>query len=80
MDQFSICIENAFVENFRECYMNSIQLALSVGVNENEILKTTEDIDDFFLKQRLKILDRNYLKWYIVNNKDQKNRILSVDI
>ena len=50
MDQFSICIENAFVENFRECYMNSIQLALSVGVNENEILKTTEDIDDFFLK------------------------------
>lgn len=50
VDQFSICIENAFVENFRECYMHSIQLALSVGVNENEILKTTEDIDDFFLK------------------------------
>ena len=50
MNQFSICIENAFVENFRECYMHSIQLALSVGVNENEILKTTEDIDDFFLK------------------------------
>ncbi len=50
VEQFNVCIENAFVEDFRECYMNSIQLALSVGVNENEILKNTQDIDDFFLK------------------------------
>ena len=33
-------------------YMNSIQLALSVGIPENEVLKCEEEIDAFFLEWR----------------------------
>lgn len=41
-------ITNCFAADFREMYMNSIQLALSVGIPENEVLKCEEEIDAFF--------------------------------
>lgn len=47
--QFCMLIDNAFAMNFREAYLNSIKLALSAGVPDDEILKTTNDIDEFFL-------------------------------
>lgn len=47
--QFRMLIDNAFAENFRESHLASIKLALSAGVPESKVLKTTSDIDDFFL-------------------------------
>lgn len=47
--QFRMLIDHAFAEDFRGSYLASIKLALSAGVPESEVLKTTGDIDDFFL-------------------------------
>lgn len=47
--QFEILIDKAFDQNFGELLINSVNLARAAGVDENEILKTTEDIDAFFM-------------------------------
>lgn len=48
-EQFYALIENAFAPNFRDAFLHSILLAKTVGVKEEEILASTEDIDSFFL-------------------------------
>lgn len=47
--QFEILIDKAFDQNFGELLINSVNLARAAGVDESEILKTTEDIDAFFM-------------------------------
>lgn len=47
-EQFMTLIDNAFVPDFRESFLGSIALAKSLGISENEILTTIEDIDSFF--------------------------------
>lgn len=46
---FSDMIDNAFDPDFKESFINSIALAMSAGVDSSEILKTEEEIDDFFI-------------------------------
>lgn len=47
--QFAEFIDMAFAPNFGEVLVNSVMLARAAGVAEDEILKTTQDIDDYFL-------------------------------
>ena len=47
--QFYALVDNAFAPNFRDAFLHSILLAKTVGVKEEEILASTEDIDSFFL-------------------------------
>ena len=47
--QFESFIDIAFNPDFGEILMNSVKLARAAGVEESEILKTTQDIDDFFM-------------------------------
>ena len=47
--QFYALVDNAFAPNFRDAFLHSILLAKTVGVKEEEILSSTEDIDSFFL-------------------------------
>jgi len=46
---FISMVEQAFSHNFKESFMNSVEFANLAGVKSEEILKTEEDIDDFFL-------------------------------
>ena len=46
---FNNIINNAFDTDIRAALSGSVELARSTGVKEEEILKTTNDIDDFFL-------------------------------
>lgn len=46
-EQFNELIANAYNPNFREAFLHSVILAQEMGVEENEILKTVEDVDDF---------------------------------
>lgn len=39
----------AFDENINIAFQNSVYLAVEAGVEENKILKTQKDIDDYFL-------------------------------
>ena len=48
-EKFCTLIDNAFAPNFRDAFLHSMLLAQALGVNEKEILTTTEDIDSFFL-------------------------------
>ena len=48
-DKFNALIDAAFDPDFRSSLIGSVELARATGVNEEEILKTVEDIDDFFL-------------------------------
>ena len=48
-EKFCMLINDAFAPNFRDAYLHSMLLAKASGVNEKEILSTTEDIDSFFL-------------------------------
>lgn len=48
-EQFYILIDQAFATDFRERFLGSVRMALEAGVQENEILKSGEEIDDFFL-------------------------------
>ena len=48
-EKFCTLIDNAFAPNFRDAFLHSVLLAKALGVNEKEILFTTEDIDSFFL-------------------------------
>lgn len=47
--QFESFINSAFDGNLGERLKNSVDLARAAGVDESEILKTTQDIDDYFL-------------------------------
>lgn len=47
--QFESFISIAFDSDFGEILMNSVKLARVAGVEESEILKNTQDIDDFFM-------------------------------
>lgn len=42
-------IEQAFDPGFSNTLRNSAELAIAVGVDQNEVLKTEEDVDDFFM-------------------------------
>lgn len=46
---FNDLVERAFDPDFREALMGSVELAKAAGVDDNEILKSAEDIDDYFL-------------------------------
>lgn len=48
-NQFSILIDNAFTPDFRDAFLKSIAFAQAAGVNDDEILLSVEDIDDFFM-------------------------------
>ena len=48
-EQFETLINQAFDPNFRDTLMASAELARRAGVKEEEILKSVEDVDDFFL-------------------------------
>ena len=47
--QFYVLIDNAFVPDFRDAFLKSILLAKAAGVEEDEILKSVEEIDEFFM-------------------------------
>lgn len=46
---FNDLLNNAFSADFRTKLQNTASLALSLGVPKNEVLKSVEDVDDFFL-------------------------------
>ena len=46
---WGLLVDNAFAPNFRDAFLHSVLLAKAVGVKEEEILVSTEDIDSFFL-------------------------------
>lgn len=48
-EQFRTILDNAFSPDCRTAFLQSVLLAKTVGVKEDEILSSTEDIDDFFL-------------------------------
>ena len=48
-DMFLNLVETAFEGDVRSRLQQSIQLAKEAGVREEEILRTEEDIDAFFL-------------------------------
>ena len=47
--QFEILLQNAFSEDFRTSLTGTIELARASGVGENEILKSLDEIDDYFM-------------------------------
>lgn len=47
--QFMALVDNAFDPQFRASLRASVELARAAGVREEEILKTIEDVDDFFM-------------------------------
>ena len=47
--KFQELIDAAFTSNIHDALVNSAALARAAGVKEEEILETTEDIDDFFM-------------------------------
>lgn len=48
-DRFNNLLNNAFDVDIRAALSGSIELARAAGVKEEEILKTADDIDDFFM-------------------------------
>lgn len=48
-NHFYTLIDNAFAPDFRSSFLHSIALAQTAGVEKNEILNSTEDIDSFFM-------------------------------
>ncbi len=48
-EQFYLLVENAFVPNFRDAFLQSILLAKAAGVRDEDILSCREEIDNFFL-------------------------------
>ena len=47
--QFYALIDHAFAPDFQEAFLQSILLAKAVGVQQEEILSSQEDVDQFFL-------------------------------
>lgn len=48
-EKFRSLIDDAFSPNLRESLENSVALAKTAGVKEEELLKSVEEIDDFFM-------------------------------
>lgn len=48
-EEFLGLIDNAFVPDFRTAFLQSVMLAEAVGVDTNEILRNSADIDSFFM-------------------------------
>lgn len=48
-ERFNALVAHAFDPDFRSSLMGSVELARTAGVREDEILKTVDDVDDFFL-------------------------------
>ena len=48
-DIFNSLVNRAFDPDFKEALMGSVELARAAGVEEDEILSSVEEIDDFFL-------------------------------
>lgn len=48
-EAFGNLINNAFDENFRDAFLKSVILAQMAGVKDSQILKNSEEIDEFFL-------------------------------
>lgn len=48
-EQFYLLIDNAFAPDFKEAFLHSILLAKAAGVQETDVLSSSEDIDAFFL-------------------------------
>lgn len=48
-ENFKGLIDAAFTTDIHEALVNSAALARAAGVKEEEILSSTEDIDDFFM-------------------------------
>ena len=49
-DRFNTVINNAFDIDIRSAFEGSVELARETGVNEEEILKNVDDVDDYFLQ------------------------------
>ena len=49
VEQFYLLVENAFVPNFRDAFLQSTLLAKAAGVRDEDILSCREEIDNFFL-------------------------------
>ena len=49
VEQFYLLVENAFVPNFRDAFLQSTLLAKAAGVRDEDILSCREEIDHFFL-------------------------------
>lgn len=49
-DYFYVLIDQAFVPDFRETFLNSVRLAHAAGVKFEEVLTTVEEIDSFFVE------------------------------
>lgn len=49
-DRFNTVINNAFDVDIRSAFEGSVELARETGVKEEEILKSLDDIDDYFLE------------------------------
>ena len=47
--EFQSFIDSAFDTDLRGRLRGSVELARAAGVEEDEILKTIEDVDDFFM-------------------------------
>lgn len=48
-EEFLGLIDNAFVPDFRTAFLQSVMLAEAAGVDTNEILRNSADIDSFFM-------------------------------
>ena len=48
-EQFYLLVENAFVPNFRNAFLQSILLAKAAGARDEDILSCREEIDSFFM-------------------------------
>ena len=48
-ERFRCLIQTAFDPGLRESLKESVELAKAYGVSEAELLKTVDEIDDFFL-------------------------------
>ena len=48
-NRFNTLVADAFDPDYRKSLIGSVELARAAGVKEDEILKTVDDIDDFFL-------------------------------
>ena len=48
-ERFDALVDNAFAPDFRSSLIGSVELARAAGVKEGEILKSVDEIDDFFL-------------------------------
>ena len=50
LDEFDSLVERAFnTTDFQTAFRGSVELALSTGVDEDKILKSIEEVNDYFM-------------------------------